>query len=114
MARTPRIHKDKTPFRLHFIAEWADHRGIDRSAIIEATGADKGTVSRWFAGKLPTDKHLLALADLYQIEVVQLFRDPHDDWMVEFFKDRNIDELKRIQATLEAAFPKKVAKDATK
>lgn len=113
MARTTRIHTDKRPMRIHFIKEWAEHRHLRPADLVEATGADKSTVSRWFSGKLPTDKHLLALAELYQVDVPSLFRDPHDDWMVEFFQNRNLEEIKRIRAMVEAAFPKKVARDAT-
>lgn len=61
---------------LHYIAEWAEHLGIERQAIMDATGADKSLVSRWFSGTLPTGRYLNSLAKLFGIDPSDLFRPP--------------------------------------
>lgn len=108
MTPPPRIHADKTPSRLHFIVEWAEHRHLTQAELARLTGADKGTVSRWFAGTMPREHHLEALAEVMQVSVQDLMRDPYDDWIKKFFKGRSADEMERIKATLEAAFPRKI------
>jgi hypothetical protein len=92
------------PSRLHYIVEWAEHRRLIQADISHELDVDKSSVSRWFAGKLPAEKHLLALAALFQVEVPALFRHPDDDWAARFLRGRNEPELARIRATLEAAF----------
>lgn len=39
--------------RKHYIREWAEHRDKRQVDVIEATGADKSNVSRWFSGQMP-------------------------------------------------------------
>lgn len=58
--------------RLHFIPEWAEARGLRQADIVEAlqeagTGVDKSTVSRWFSGNLPEERHILALQGLFAL-----------------------------------------------
>jgi hypothetical protein len=38
-----------------------------------------------------------------------LFRHPNDDWLARFLKGRDRQEVERIKATLETAFPRKLA-----
>ncbi|MFC3074953.1 helix-turn-helix domain-containing protein [Shinella pollutisoli] len=81
---------DRTDRRRHFIPEWAAKRGVKQADIVRATGADKGAVHRWFAEDvIPTEKYLKPLADFLDVEeVVDLFRDPDDDWMAKMFRDK--------------------------
>lgn len=112
MAPPTRIHADKQPRRLHFIPEWAEKRGLSQADIVRELGGDvnKSTVSRWFAGSIPQEKHIVPLAELLAMDdPVSLFRHPDDDWMARFLNGRTEEEVERIKATLAAAFPKKVA-----
>ncbi|AKR57146.1 hypothetical protein XM25_15370 [Devosia sp. H5989] len=106
MAKLSTIHGDKTPIRIHFIAEWAEKRGLSQADIVREVGADKSVVSRWFSGSLPSEKYLEPLAGLFATEISGLFRHPDDDWMVRFLQERSVDELTRIKQTLEVAFPR--------
>ena len=106
MAQRTVIHAGKTPPRIHFISEWAERRQLSQADIVREVGADKSTVSRWFAGALPTEKYLEPLAGLFGTEVNGLFRHPDDDWMMRFLQNRSIDELNRIRQVLSSAFPK--------
>jgi transcriptional regulator with XRE-family HTH domain len=103
------IHSPHEPNHRHFIAEWADHRGLRQADIITELGADKGTVSRWFSGTIPSDQWIVRLAHLLGTTRDGLFRDPHDDWFVQFFRDRSEEERARARVLLEAAFPMKKA-----
>lgn len=100
---------DAAMIRIHFIEEWAERRGLKQADICRALDVDKSTVSRWFDGVLPQVKHLEPLAELFEVEPNALFRHPDDDWLARFFKERDEEERARIKATLEAAFPRKVA-----
>lgn len=61
-----------------FIAEWAAERGLKQKDVVKFTDADKGLVSKWFKkAVLPRGSQLKKLAILFQIEVHDLFTDPH-------------------------------------
>lgn len=100
---TTRIHANKTPVRIHYIAEWAEKLGIERAEIIDKTGADKSLVSRWFSkGTLPGERYLKQLAAIFwedpeDQDVARLFRDPEDDWIAQWFKkNRDPAKLQRV------------------
>lgn len=95
--------------KLHYIEEWTAARGLNQVDIVKGLDVDKSTVSRWFSGVLPQAQYLEALAEFFGIEPTALFHHPEDDWLVRFFAERQDEERARIKATLEAAFPKKVA-----
>jgi hypothetical protein len=108
MARPTRIHHGKQPRRLHYLVEWAARRGQKQADIVRGLGVDKSTVSRWFDGAVPSEVHLIALADYLEAEEpAALFRHPDDDWLARFFRERSQDEADRMKAMLEAAFPRK-------
>jgi transcriptional regulator with XRE-family HTH domain len=95
-----KIHAGKTPPRVHYIAEWAEHRNVTQADIVRAIGADKSVVHRWFVeGNIPSAKYLEALAAFLEAESVSsLFRDPSDDWIARLFKDRSeAEKAKAIQ-----------------
>jgi len=107
LTRTDQIHGGKTPVRRHYLPERAEARNLSQAEIARELGVEKSTVSRWFAGTVPDSKNLDRLAALLHLdEPADLFRDPSDDWMTRFLRGRNEDEVDRIRATLEAAFPK--------
>jgi transcriptional regulator with XRE-family HTH domain len=107
MARVPRIHASKQPRRPHFIAEWAELRGLKQADLAREIGADKSVVSRWFSGATPSEDWQQRLAALFHCEPQSLFRHPDEDWLSKFFAGRRKEEIDRIKATLEAAFPKR-------
>lgn len=108
MARPP-AHRRRQPRRPHFIPEWAERKGYESQAdLVEALGADKSVVSRWYAGASPSEDWQKKLVALFHCEEPDgIFRHPDDDWLARFFRDRSPDEVQRIKQTLEAAFPAK-------
>ncbi|PZU95603.1 MAG: XRE family transcriptional regulator [Chelatococcus sp.] len=109
MAEFTEIHRSKQPRRPHHIADWAEARGLKQADIVRETGADKSVVSRWFSGSTPGVEWQEKLAALFETDPESLFRDPNDDWIKRFFERRSREEIERIKATLEAAFPRKSA-----
>lgn len=101
-----RIHKGKQPRRPHFIPEWAEARRLKPADLARELGADKSVVSRWYNGASPGAEWQDKLAALFHCERDALFRHPDDDWLSRFFRGRAADEIERIKATLEAAFPR--------
>lgn len=95
---TTRIHADKTPIRIHYIVEWSEKTGKGRADIIEATGADKSLVSRWFSGTVPKERYLVQLAALFELddEISALFRHPDDDWISRFYRNRSAAEREKM------------------
>lgn len=113
MSQPVRIHKDKSPPRKHFIREWMEHRGIRPRDVTEAFGVDKSVISRWLnENNVPSDKHLLSLAEFLHTTVDGLFRHPDDDWIRRIFEGRSRDEaesLKKAIQTITEAFDRKRA-----
>lgn len=105
MSNIPKIHKNKTPIRLHYIAEWADKRNMKQADIVKELNVDKGTVSKWFSGALPKETNVLALAEMFKIEPEFIFRHPDDDWLAKFFLEKAEHERERAISILKAAFP---------
>ncbi len=90
MTEPTKIHAGKTPHRVHYIAEWAEKRGLKQADIAKEIGADKGLVSRWFSGTIPKAGYLIQLRALFHAEEVSsLFRHPDDDWVAKLFKDKS-------------------------
>ena len=106
MAEITRVHARKQPRRPHFIAEWAEKRGLIQADIAREIGADKSLVSRWFNGATPSVEYQERLAALFSCEPDSLFRHPDDDWIARFLRGRSADEVERIKAMLEAGFPR--------
>jgi transcriptional regulator with XRE-family HTH domain len=110
MEPVDRIHRDKQPMRPHHIADWAELRGMSQTDLSEALGADKSVISRWFSGSTPSTRWQDALVQVLQCDSTEsLFRHPNDDWLARFLKGRDRQEVDRIKATLETAFPRKSA-----
>lgn len=111
MTPLPTIHGSKTPPRMHYIVEWADRRNLKQVDLVKALGVDKGTVSRWFDGTLPRPDHLVALAEVFQIDVPALFRHPDDDWIARLLQHRSADEKQRIAQIIELTVPLRTGTD---
>ncbi len=107
MAQAKKNLPAKQPRRPHYIIQWAEKSGLTQAALARAIGADKGLVSRWYRGGSPIDKWQKRLSDYFEIPPSALFADPNDDWLREFLANRTAEEILRIRATLEMAFPTK-------
>lgn len=104
--------KNADLYRFHYIVEWAERRNLTQADITRALHADKSTVSRWFSGSIPSEMYLVPLTALLTgdgDEPAALFRHPDDDWMARLLRGRPADEVSRIKAMIEAAFPKRAA-----
>jgi hypothetical protein len=106
MARTTKkitkIHTGKQPNRIHYIVEWAERRGVTQADIVRNVHADKATVSRWFAGVIPSEEYLEPLAGYLELDDVEcLFRHPDDDWVLRHFKRASKDTQEDIRAILD-------------
>ncbi|MAU20648.1 MAG: hypothetical protein CMH13_08960 [Martelella sp.] len=123
MPNVTRIHKDKQPIRRHYIAEWLEARDMspmellaklnDPERPMDLAEVDKSQVYRWLKGQLPHPAMQARIAGALDLEddPSRLLRSPDIDWMTHFFEGRSREEVERIRATLEAAFPKQ--KDGT-
>ena len=89
MAKVTRIHQSKQPKRPHFIAEWAEKRGLTQADMAHELDTDKSNVSRWFSGTSPGVKSQAKLAALFHCEPDDLFRHPDEDWIKRFFQGRS-------------------------
>lgn len=115
MAKITRIHADKVPQRIHYLNEWLAYRRMSQADLVREIGVNKSAVSKWCSGALPSEDNLLKVAAVLSIEPNALFRDPEDDWFARLFreraasvfKDRTDEEIARMMATLETAFPRK-------
>lgn len=102
MAQVTKIHHGKTPPRIHYLAEWAKKRHKKQVDFIKATGADKGTVSRWFSGLLPETPYLLKITAFLELEEPNdLFRHPEDDWFKRMFQNRSKQEIEASKRLVE-------------
>lgn len=99
--------------RRHFIAEWAERRGVRQADIVRELGADKGAVSRWFADDIiPTEKYLKPLADYLGVdEVIDLFRHPDDDWLKKMFHDKTEEQREAAIEMLKIFFRNSAGRD---
>jgi transcriptional regulator with XRE-family HTH domain len=98
------IHTDKTPVRVHFIVEWAEKRNLKQADIVREIGADKGLVSRWFQGTVPKPEYLEKLAALFGTDIHGVFRNPEDDWLSKFFRDKTDEQKERAIEMLQILF----------
>jgi len=108
MARPKRPPPEKQR-RIHFINEWADRRFLQQSDIWEALDIDKSTVSRWFAGGLPSEAMLPRIAAMFGIDIDELFRAPGDDWLKKLLTRKERQELEVLRRHIDELLKKKVA-----
>lgn len=105
---------NRQPSRPHFIAAWLIMADAQPRELMHFTGADKSLVSRWFNGTSPSKKYQIKIVEflrmklhLASLEPDAIFRDPNLEWIAQFVRGRDVDEMKRIRSTLETAFPRK-------
>lgn len=101
------IHPSKQPRRPHYLAEWMERRHITQAELARQTGADRGQISRWLQGAAPGQEWHDRLREFFGAGREGIFRHPDDDWLSRFFENRKQEEIDRIKATLEAAFPRR-------
>ncbi|WP_377299792.1 helix-turn-helix domain-containing protein [Rhizobium sp. SGZ-381] len=104
MSNVTKIHSGKTPVRIHFIPEWAEHRHLRQADIASELDVDKSLVSRWFKGVNPKDEYLEALSHLFGTDINGLYRHPDDDWLAKFFRDKTEEQKERAINMLKLMF----------
>ena len=95
----------KQPHRPLFIKEWAEARGWTRAEVARQIGTDKSVISRWWTGTSPGVEYQARLCELFKCERDSLVRHPDEDWLAKFMRGRSKEEIERIKATLNPAFP---------
>lgn len=101
--------ENRQPNRPHFIEQIAVLRGLSQAELARAIGADKSVVSRWYNGATPSPSWQIKLSTLFKCDRVALFEGPDEGWFREFLNGRSREEIDRIKATLETAFPRKIS-----
>lgn len=104
MSNVTKLNDFQPPVVIHFIAEWADKRGLRQADIVREIGADKGLVSRWFDGTVPKPEYLAKLAALFDTDIHGLFRHPDDDWLARFFRDKSAEQRDQAIKMLKLMF----------
>lgn len=121
MPKTPhkgplaQIYAGRQPRRPHYLAELMERRGVSRADLIEGIGVDKGLVSKWLDEEKPTTPgpdYVKKLGQFFAVspdpdDFVDIFADPDVVRLHKFLRGRAPDEIDRIMATLETAFPSK-------
>jgi transcriptional regulator with XRE-family HTH domain len=60
----------------HYLRDWSVAAGFAPKVLIDATGADKSTVSRWLDGAEPSADYLDALGKLFGVPAAALYQPP--------------------------------------
>lgn len=106
MSKSEKISEQKQPRRPHYIKQWAEKKGLKAIELAEALGTSRGQISHWYGGASPGVEWQQRLAEFFGIDRAGLFMHPDEYWLKQFFDGRTRQEVERIKATLEAAFPK--------
>jgi transcriptional regulator with XRE-family HTH domain len=107
MMEIGRMQQSKQPRRPHYIEEWTKTKGWRQADLARELDADKGLVSRWFAGGTPGVDWQEKLAALFSIKPEDLFSAPSERWFREFIRGRTDEEIDHIKRSLEVTFPRK-------
>jgi hypothetical protein len=111
------IYAKRQPKRPHYLAEIMEWKDVDRATLISDLGVDKSTLSRWLDEKDPTTPGTEWAEKLGRYfasgpedeDFVDIFTDPAVSRFQRLTAGRTDDEIDRMLATLEAAFPSKRA-----
>lgn len=109
------IYGSRQPRRPHYLATLMARHNVTRAELIEAIEVDKGLVSKWLDEEKPTTpgpQYVRKLGRFFAVsddpdDFVDIFADPDTSRLSRFLQGRSPDEIDRIMATLETAFPKK-------
>lgn len=109
-----RIYQNRQPRRPHYLAPLMERYNVSRQDIIEAIEVDKSLLSRWLdesKPSTPSPDWARKLGEFFGKghDPVDIFSDPDVDWMSRLLQGRSADEIERIKAMIEAAFPAKRA-----
>lgn len=107
------IYSKRQPTRPHYLAKLMARRDVSRADLIQAIGVDKGLLSKWLDERKPSTpgpRWAKDLGEFFAItpdpdDFVDIFADPDVDRVRRFLHGREPDEIDRIMATLETAFP---------
>jgi hypothetical protein len=113
-APVAQIYGNRQPRRPHYLPHLMERYGVTRGDLIEATGVDKSLLSRWLDEHRPSTHSPEWAQKLGEFfgkghDPVDIFTDPEVDWLSRLLRDRSPDEISRIKAMIEAAFPAKRA-----
>lgn len=111
------IYAGRQPKRPHYLAKLMERHEKDRSDLIEDLGIDKSTLSRWLdpdRPSTPSEKWAKKLGRYFASgpedeDFVDIFTNPSAHRFQKITKGRSEEEIDRMLATLEAAFPAKRA-----
>jgi hypothetical protein len=109
-SRVVQIHQSRQPRRPHYLARLMEIQGTDRSDLVDTLGVDKSLLSRWLdedKPSTPSPQWARKLGEYFGKghDPVDIFADPDVDWMSRLLQGRSADEIERIKAMIEAAFP---------
>lgn len=91
--------KSRSKKVIHFIPQWAKHKGFRQVDLVNETGIDKGVVSKWYSGNLPLEDNLVAVASFLGVTKADLFRHPDSAPLLTFSED----DLIPIRGTVAAS-----------
>lgn len=107
MKKIEKIPTKKTPQKPHYIREWMEVKGVRAVDLSRATGIDKSNISRWLKyGSCPAEEQQQKLGDFFKCGRDGLFHHPDDHRLRALLEGRSPDEVDRIFATIEMAFPR--------
>jgi hypothetical protein len=120
MSRRPRaphpteIYAKRQSRRPHYLARLMDKYGASRADLIETLEVDKGLLSRWLDEEKPTTPSPAWADKLGKFfgkghDPVDIFADPDVDWIARRLRGRPPEEIDRIIAIIDAAYPPKRA-----
>jgi transcriptional regulator with XRE-family HTH domain len=100
-ASVSRIESGQQAYTQDFLEACADALSADPASLLTRAPTDDEAVWSLWDKAQPFERELIvkiATAILGE-------RQPKEDWLTKFFRDRSADEVERIKKTLEAAFP---------
>jgi transcriptional regulator with XRE-family HTH domain len=89
----------------HFIPDWLVHRNRIAAELAKETGADKGTVSRWVNGEIPSKRYIKKVAGFLECNVNDLFHHPKELPLINKFRAQDDDGQERFANVVNNAFP---------